>query len=95
MEAKKLKDTLVDEKTTALVDKLYKVLAVVEKKTLSDTMGDVKAKTLVNTVDDALAEVDDKRHGYTQLIETLINTDGHRNTSCTLSDLVNKKLVNA
>ena len=74
MEGKKLKDTLVDEKTTVLVDELDKALAVVEKKTLSDKMGDVKAKALVKTVDDGLAEVDDKRHGYTQLIETLIIT---------------------
>ena len=34
----------------------------------------MKDKALENTVDDAVAEVDDKRHGYTQLIETLIIT---------------------
>ena len=66
MEAKNLEETLVDEKTTALVDELDKALAVVEKKTLSDTMGDVKAKALK-----AKALVDLPRCTSTQLVTNL------------------------
>ena len=73
MEVDKLKDTLLDENTKALVDVLDETLAVV-KKTLCDRMGDVEAETLVNMLYDAQAEVEAKRLGNTQLVETLANT---------------------
>ena len=73
MEAKKLKETQVDEKTTALVDELDKALAVLEKKKLSDIMGDVKAKALK-----AKAVVDLPRCTSTQLV-TNLDADAHIN----------------
>ena len=74
MEADKLKDTLVDENTKAIVDVLDETLAVVKKKTLCDRMGDVEAETLVNMLYDAQAEAEAKRLRNTQLVETLANT---------------------
>ena len=63
MEADKLKDTLVDEKTKALVDVIDETLAVVKK-----------AGALVNILNDVQAEVQAKRIGDTQLVKTLANT---------------------
>ena len=63
MEADKLKDTLVDEKTKALVDVIDETLAVVKK-----------AEALVNILNDVQAEVQAKRIRDTQLVETLANT---------------------
>ena len=63
MEPDKLKDTLVDEKTKALVDVIDETLAVVKK-----------AGALVNILNDVQAEVQAKRIGDTQLIKTLANT---------------------
>ena len=63
MEADKLKDTLVDEKTKALVDVIDETLAVVKK-----------AEALVNILNDVQAEVQGKRIGDTQLVKTLANT---------------------
>ena len=63
MEADKLKDTLVDGKTKALVDVLDETLAVVKK-----------AEALVNILNDVKAEVQGKRIGDTQLVKTLANT---------------------
>ena len=63
MEADKRKDTLVDEKTKALVDVIDETLAVVKK-----------AGALVNILNDVQAEVQAKRIGDTQLIKTLANT---------------------
>jgi len=48
---------------------LDETLAVVEVKTLCDKMCDVKAKA--NMLDDAPADVEAKRLGDTQLVETL------------------------
>ena len=63
MEADKLKDTLVDQKTKALVDVIDATLAVVKK-----------AEALVNMLNDVQAEVQGKRIGDTQLLKTLANT---------------------
>ena len=63
MEADKLKDTLVDENTKALVDVIDETLAVVKK-----------AEALVNILNDVKAEVQGKRIGDTQLVKTLANT---------------------
>ena len=63
MEPDKLKDTLVDEKTKALVDVIDETLAVVKK-----------AGALVNILNDVQAEVQAKRIGDTQLVKTLANT---------------------
>ena len=63
MEADKLKDTLVDENTKALVDVIDETLAVVKK-----------AEALVNILNDVQAEVQAKRIRDTQLVETLANT---------------------
>ena len=63
MEADKLKDTLVNEKTKALVDVIDATLAVVKK-----------AEALVNILNDVQAEVQAKRIRDTQLVETLANT---------------------
>ena len=62
MEADKLKDTLVDEKTKALVDVIDETLAVVKK-----------AEALVNILNDVQAEVQAKRIGDLQLVKTLAN----------------------
>ena len=63
MVADKLKDTLVDQKTKALVDVIDATLAVVKK-----------AEALVNMLNDVQAEVQGKRIGHTQLLKTLANT---------------------
>ena len=63
MEADKLKDTLVDEKTKALVVVIDATLAVVKK-----------AQALVNILNDVQAEVQGKRICDTQLVKTLANT---------------------
>ena len=63
MEADKLKDTLVDEKTKALVDVIDETLAVVKK-----------AGALGNILKNVQAEVQAKRIGDTQLVKTLANT---------------------
>ena len=63
MVADKLKDTLVDQKTKALVDVIDATLAVVKK-----------AEALVNMLNDVQAEVQGKRIGDTQLLKTLANT---------------------
>ena len=63
MEADKLKDTLVNEKTKALVDVIDATLAVVKK-----------AEALVNILNDVQAEVQAKRIGDRQLVKTLANT---------------------
>lgn len=63
MEADKLKDTLVDGKTKALVDVLDETVAVVKK-----------AEALVKILNDVQAAVQAKRIRDTQLVETLANT---------------------
>ena len=63
MEADKLINTLVDEKTKALVVVIDATLAVVKK-----------AEALVNILNDVQAEVQGKRIGDTQLVKTLANT---------------------
>ena len=63
MEADKLKDTLVDGKTKALVDVLDETLPVVKK-----------TEAVVNILNDVQAEVQAKRIRGTQLVETLANT---------------------
>ena len=63
METDKLKDTLVDGKTKALVDVLDETVAVVKK-----------AEALVKILNDVQAAVQAKRIRDTQLVETLANT---------------------
>lgn len=57
MEAKKLGNTLVDEKAVPLIDVLEDTLADVDTKRLRETLSDLMKEALFNTLGNGLTEV--------------------------------------
>ena len=58
VEPKKLRSTLADVMTEALIDALGDTLAEVEAETLGDTLADVTAEALLHALADTVAEVE-------------------------------------